>query len=373
MGRVVHPCNRLDRLTSGLMFLAKNSKGADSMSKQLRGREVRKEYLARVVGEFPLGEVVCEEPLTTVDPKVALNRVDPDGKEAKTAFKRISYDGETSIVRCMPFTGRTHQIRVHLQYLGHPIANDPVYSNVEIWGNELGKNGAGDTKEIVANLDRIGKDKNAESWYHRHSNGEHLTGGVCETCETALYTDPGPNDLDLWLHALRYYAEDKSWSYETPIPAWALESHVPMMSKALEEAKKCGPTETAFCVGAVLVKDGEILETGYSRELPGNTHAEQCALVKYRSKHGCDVPEGTVIYTTMEPCSERLSGNLPCVDRILASNIKSVFVGVLEPDTFVAKNTGKVKLEEAGIEYIHVPGFEEEALQVAKYGHKQEE
>lgn len=356
------------------MFLAKNSKGADGMSKQLRGREVRKEYLARVVGEFPLGEVTCDQPLSTFDPRVSLNRVDPDGKEAKTVFNRISFDGETSVVRCKPFTGRTHQIRVHLQYLGHPIANDPVYSNPDIWGPELGEEGKGDYKKIAAELDRVGKDNNAESWYHPNNNGEHLTGEKCEVCSTPLYTDPGPNDLDLWLHALKYYAEDGSWNYSTPIPEWALESHIPMMKRALEEAKKCGPTETAFCVGAVLAKDGKILETGYSRELPGNTHAEQSALDKYREKHdGEDVPEGTVVYTSMEPCSERLSGNKPCVDRILdCKNIKAVFVGVLEPDTFIAKNSGKAKLEAADIEYIHIPGFEEESLKIAKYGHKEE-
>ncbi|CAN6625422.1 bifunctional protein Rib2p [Trichomonascus vanleenenianus] len=384
-GLHVHPCNRLDRLTSGLMFMAKNPKGAEKMGQQLRSREVRKEYIARVIGEFPAAEeIVCEEPLLTVDPKVALNRVHAEGKEAKTAFQRISYDGQTSVVKCKPFTGRTHQIRVHLQYLGYPIANDPIYSNVSVWGENLGKGGDGDTKEIAAKLDRIGKDKVAESWFfpvtqettsHNHiDSGERLTGSKCDVCETDLYTDPGPNDLDLWLHAQRYYAEDMSWSYETPMPDWALESHRPFMQMALEEARKCGPTETAFSVGAVLVKDGEVLETGYSRELPGNTHAEQCALQKYFDRTGeKDVPPGTVIYTTMEPCSLRLSGNEPCVDRILKTSIKTVFVGVMEPDTFVKKNTGLDKLRHAGVEYIHIPGFEAEAIKAATFGHPSKE
>ncbi|ANB12445.1 bifunctional DRAP deaminase/tRNA pseudouridine synthase RIB2 [Sugiyamaella lignohabitans] len=360
------------------MFLAKNAKGADQMGAQLRGREVRKEYLARVVGEFPLGEITCNEPLLTVDPKVALNMVvkDGTGKEATTIFNRISYDGQTSIVRCRPLTGRTHQIRVHLQYLGHPIANDPLYSNVNVWGPDLGKSGSGDPLVIAAKLNEIGKTTVAETYIHpknqSNGEGEMLTGENCSVCATALYTDPGPNDLDLWLHALKYYSIDESnpWSYETPIPYWVNEVHLPFMKMALEEAKKCEPTETAFSVGAVLVKDGKVLETGYSRELPGNTHAEQCALEKYYAKHGTtDVPAGTVIYTTMEPCSERLSGNLPCVDRILKTSIKTVFVGVVEPDTFVKKNTGLAKLTEKKIEYIPITGIEEEAIKAATKGH----
>lgn len=370
-GKVVHPCNRLDRLTSGLMFLAKTSKGADNFSKLLREREVRKEYVAKVVGEFPLGEVLCDKPLITTHPKVALNRVDPEGKEARTVFHRISFDGKYSIVRCRPLTGRTHQIRVHLQYLGYPIANDPIYSSPTIWGPELGKGGAGDSEEIAARLDRVGKDKAAETFVNHNGEGERLAGKKCEVCQTDLYTDPGPGDLDLWLHALKYSAADGSWSYETPMPEWALEPHYPFMRMALEEAKKSPADDSQFCVGAVLVKDGEVIETGYTRELPGNTHAEQCALEKYRQKHQQDVPLGTAVYTSMEPCSFRLSGNLPCADRIVeAKNVTSVFVGVVEPSTFVTENNGRAKLEQQGIEYIHVPGFEQESLAIAKQRHK---
>lgn len=361
------------------MFLAKNSKGADKMGRQLRSRAVRKEYIARVKGQFPLHEITCNEPLLTVDPRVALNRVNSEGKEATTIFKRISCDGETSIIKCKPLTGRTHQIRVHLQYLGFPIANDPQYSNPEVWGPELGKDGSGNDEEISRRIHKIGKVQVAQSWIHQKDNhtpkevGEKLTGEKCSGCLTELYTDPGPNDLDLWLHALKYYSIDNSnpWSYETCIPDWMTEIHKPFMEKALDEARKSTGTENAFSVGALLVKDGQILETGYTRELPGNTHAEQCALEKYFAKHNVnDVPEGSVIYTTMEPCSLRLSGNLPCVDRILQTSIKTVFVGVMEPDTFVSANEGKKKLEAAGVEYIHIPGLEAECLRVATKEHR---
>jgi len=93
-----------------------------------------------VVGEFPEHEVVCEEPILVVSYKVGVCRVDPKGKFCKTIFQRLSYNGKTSVVRCLPRTGRTHQIRVHLQYLGHPIVNDPIY-NMAAWGPARGKGG----------------------------------------------------------------------------------------------------------------------------------------------------------------------------------------------------------------------------------------
>lgn len=69
--------------------------------------------------------------------------VHPDGRDSKTVFKRLSYDekSNTSVIHCRPITGRSHQIRVHLQFMGHPIANDPVYQNKRAWGEEQGKGG----------------------------------------------------------------------------------------------------------------------------------------------------------------------------------------------------------------------------------------
>ncbi|KAF2089367.1 cytidine deaminase-like protein [Saccharata proteae CBS 121410] len=161
--------------------------------------------------------------------------------------------------------------------------------------------------------------------------------------------------------------------------------HKAYMLLALNEAKKSPPKPTNFCVGALLVNEstGDILSTGYTLELPGNTHAEQCALDKFAASHGLPeervgeaLPEHTVIYTTMEPCNFRLSGNLPCADRIIRTTdepnggIRKVYLGVKEPEKFVGENEGRMKLERQGIECIHVPGLEEEILQVATAGHE---
>ena len=161
--------------------------------------------------------------------------------------------------------------------------------------------------------------------------------------------------------------------------------HVAYMRLALLLAEKSPPKPTNFRVGAVLVDsiENRILATGFTLELPGNTHAEQCCLHKYATEQGVEddkvgdaLPVGAVIYTTVEPCVKRLSGNKPCLDRIVDTRagkkggIRVVYVGVLEPTTFVAENDGQAKLAAAGVKCVQVPGMEEDILEVAKAGHK---
>lgn len=327
------PCNRLDRLTSGVMFIAKTGQEAEKMSQKLRGRTVRKEYVARVKGRFADGEgwtgdpmrggvVTCEESILQISPILGLNRARASGKPAKTLFRRIAYyprhaasstpsedvqqtngtqeiaqpaaptpgsenDGY-SIVHCLPLTGRTHQIRVHLQFLGHPITNDPIYSNRAVFGPDLSKNDSigDDDAEIIARLAKVGKTEVASSLAHDEQmsrvidqtqqmtasdaakltdanfkplnsgtlhagnlagsdeeaqygayvkahedmvidynkrKGEKMTGEKCTVCDTPLYSDPGPHELGIYLHALAYAdVTEGSWSYRSPAPAWAL-------------------------------------------------------------------------------------------------------------------------------------------------------
>jgi len=156
------------------------------------------------------------------------------------------------------------------------------------------------------------------------------------------------------------------------------------MRLALSLAEKSPPKPTNYRVGAVLVDQrmNKILATGYTLELAGNTHAEQCCLQTFALANSITedavadaLPIGTVLYTTVEPCGRRLSGNLPCVERILATakgkngGISKVYVGVREPEKFVGQNASKAKFEEAGIEYIIISGLEEQILRVATAGH----
>nr|OQO29939.1 hypothetical protein B0A51_02935 [Rachicladosporium sp. CCFEE 5018] len=233
------PCNRLDRLTSGVMFIAKHRAAADELTKQIMGRTVRKEYIARVKGEFPDGDIVCEQPILQISPKLGLNRVRANGKEARTVFRRLAYfpaavEGKEgySIVRALPLTGRTHQIRVHLQFLGHPITNDPIYSNRSVFGPALGRSSATDSddEDIITRLSRMGKDEVADAVaYHdemvedyNKKKAEKMTGEKCAVCGTELYSDPGGHELGIYLHARRYACSEGKWGYETAMPPWAV-------------------------------------------------------------------------------------------------------------------------------------------------------
>ena len=162
------------------------------------------------------------------------------------------------------------------------------------------------------------------------------------------------------------------------------------MTYALERARLSPPASTKFCVGAVLVDadKNEILSTGYSLELPrdshgepGSTHAEQCCFIKVAQKHGIPeerirevLPGNTVLYTTMEPCNKRLSGNRTCVERILRLNgaIKVVYVGIKEPEVFVGENVGRKRLEDAGVVVTVVEEMQDQILKVSTAGHNGE-
>lgn len=177
-------------------------------------------------------------------------------------------------------------------------------------------------------------------------------------------------------------------------------THLKYLRQCLSLAQNSPPRPTNFRVGALLVlrhdtpeptSDDKLLSTGYTLELPGNTHAEQCCLRNYAAAHKVyeeqvadAFPSETerngrkiVMYVTMEPCGERLSGNTPCVQRIIqarqaAAGIEKVYFGVKEPSTFVGESQGCKMLTEAGVQWEYVPGLEEEILAVATAGHAEE-
>jgi 23S rRNA pseudouridine1911/1915/1917 synthase len=131
-GGIVH---RLDKGTSGTVMVAKNRTAWDSLRRQLRNREVRKSYLALVVGEVAaVGGV--EMPIVRSKHRFARWQVGVGGKKAKTSFKVIKKyrDKEKilSLVEVETETGRTHQIRVHFNFLGWSLLGDEQYSRGEV-------------------------------------------------------------------------------------------------------------------------------------------------------------------------------------------------------------------------------------------------
>lgn len=158
--RTIH---RLDRLTSGLLLFGRSPKKARQMEHQIRNRQVQKEYICRVEGEFPDGIIECKEPIEVVSYKIGVCKVSPKGKECTTTFQKLGYNGSSSVVLCKPLTGRMHQIRVHLQYLGYPVVNDPLY-NHEVFGPSKGRGGdigGKSDEQLVKDLINI---HNAENW-----------------------------------------------------------------------------------------------------------------------------------------------------------------------------------------------------------------
>ncbi|MEM8553609.1 MAG: RluA family pseudouridine synthase [Pseudomonadota bacterium] len=121
--------HRLDRDTSGLMVFALTKHAQKDLGQQFEKRVVKKSYLARVHGELaePSGHINL--PLIVDWPNRPLQKVCQDtGRPAQTDWKRLKAGNGESRVRLTPITGRSHQLRVHMQQIGHPILGDPFYA-----------------------------------------------------------------------------------------------------------------------------------------------------------------------------------------------------------------------------------------------------
>ncbi|MCO5579066.1 hypothetical protein L7F22_032918 [Adiantum nelumboides] len=286
LGRL-YPIHRLDRLVSGLLILARNAHTADRFRQEIEGGKVSKSYIAKVKGVFPVEEVTLNasivydaregRSIVKVTNKMGLKNPEGGalhqtnekfvgkGKDACTKFKRLSTDGVCSIVQCTPLTGRTHQIRVHLQHLGHPIANDDLYAS----DNPLKRTETGTNAERAARLKvtiapaessskrkRVNEDsfsalvddssisvakgrlpsddevQNAEEsgvCQKNDSDDGFMAGNasnfvvdpLCTHCPNLWPSGYGGKEQGLWLHCKGYSSD--CWSYECPLPSWAKE------------------------------------------------------------------------------------------------------------------------------------------------------
>jgi diaminohydroxyphosphoribosylaminopyrimidine deaminase / 5-amino-6-(5-phosphoribosylamino)uracil reductase len=143
----------------------------------------------------------------------------------------------------------------------------------------------------------------------------------------------------------------------------------PLLLEACRLAQSCAPVPTAYNVGCVIADAaGRVVARGFSRELPGNTHAEEVALARLPPALAA-APAGLTLYTSMEPCSERLSGRPPCAGRILAAGVRRVVLAVAEPPTFVAACTGARALADAGVDVLVLDDAECRALALGANAH----
>ena len=293
----LHVTHRLDRLTSGVQILARTAASARRLSQDIKEGETEKVYLARVVGKFgtrfderwqrgslggddahfevgwavegpPAGEdggagippwIKVQQPIISLagsahdvggkDPSMRVIECSPlargslassehcQPKAAATRFRLVSFDGSTSIVECRPMHGRTHQIRLHLQFLNHPIANDPSYGGVEPWHRPRRVTTSTDDNLPLFTLPREpGEEIGAYvrrtcKWcFHAPRVQGKSRAAAAEDAAVSRGTAETAERMELfqsciWLHAWRYTCRNEStrrkWSYEAPLPAWA--------------------------------------------------------------------------------------------------------------------------------------------------------
>ncbi|HEY1064253.1 MAG TPA: RluA family pseudouridine synthase [Candidatus Saccharimonadales bacterium] len=122
---IVH---RLDRATSGVLIAAKTTNALSALQKQFSQRKAKKTYMAVVAGHLKQPEAVIDMPIERNPKAPATFRVGANGKPALTRYKVLDESQHYSLVELSPETGRTHQLRVHLAQLGHPIVGDTLYN-----------------------------------------------------------------------------------------------------------------------------------------------------------------------------------------------------------------------------------------------------
>ncbi|MDQ6838017.1 MAG: RluA family pseudouridine synthase, partial [Actinomycetota bacterium] len=173
---IVH---RLDRGTSGLLMVARNEVARRSLVSQLAARTVERRYRALVVGTVAADEGLIDAPLgrSTSDP--TRRAVRADGREARTSYSVVSRFGSplaATLVQCRLETGRTHQIRVHLAAIGHPLIGDGRYGGLTV---------AGDAGVVGGSPDRHGR-----PWLHAETLGfDHPGSGHRMTFHSPLPVD----------------------------------------------------------------------------------------------------------------------------------------------------------------------------------------
>ena len=121
---IVH---RIDKDTSGILVVAKNDNSHNKLAKQLKDHSMTREYIALVEGVVKLDEGTVDGPIARHPKDKIKMAVCVNGKKAITHYKVIKRFKNNTLIKCILETGRTHQVRVHMAYIGHPLVGDPVY------------------------------------------------------------------------------------------------------------------------------------------------------------------------------------------------------------------------------------------------------
>ena len=134
---IVH---RIDADTSGLLLVAKNDKAHNILADAIQKKEVTREYIALVEGTITEDTATIDAPIgRDVNNRKKMCVTSSNSKEAVTHIRVLERYNKATLIRCRLETGRTHQIRVHLNYIGHPVVNDPVYGYKKLIDEKFGQ------------------------------------------------------------------------------------------------------------------------------------------------------------------------------------------------------------------------------------------
>lgn len=132
-GASLHMPSRLDRETSGVMVIVKDTATRQALHRAALAGEIGKTYHAVLAGRL-VAPITVEQPIGLASSQVAARRaVRPDGQPALTEFIPLAWENGYTLARIVPRTGRTHQIRVHAAWLGHPVAGDKLYPDESVF------------------------------------------------------------------------------------------------------------------------------------------------------------------------------------------------------------------------------------------------
>ncbi|KAL0480575.1 hypothetical protein AKO1_006804 [Acrasis kona] len=229
------PIHRIDVHTSGVLIIARSKEYAQGVGAEMmsRSNSLKKIYFAKVTGEFkPMGEIVTARfKISSKDKRAGTWTASQDGThDSCTFFYGLCYNKEqnTSLLLCRPITGRTHQIRVHLEALGYPIANDSLYNSSFV--DKRKNQEVTEEEQIEQPSKRVKRDESENSEpVEEVSNSEPLfeTDSLCNDCvkEKRVHTkEEVLRDGMIFLHAYNYlHNTEPVWEYKTDIPYWALE------------------------------------------------------------------------------------------------------------------------------------------------------